>query len=76
LTVAACDIYSYVNKSLLYAKRGDKLTILNPDVYPIPVKNLINNLKFDIRAISSNEEILDVSEDEKKAFQTILKNVI
>ncbi len=49
MTVAACDIYSYVNKSFLYAKRGDELTILNPDVYPIPVENLINNLKFYVR---------------------------
>lgn len=43
---------------------------------PPSVEVLINNLKFDIKAISSNEEILEVSDDEKKAFQTILKNVI
>lgn len=43
---------------------------------PPSVEVLISNLKFDIKAISSNEEILEVSDDEKKAFQTILKNVI
>jgi len=46
MTVATCDIYSYVNKSFLYAKRGDQLIVLNPDQYPMPVKNLFNNLKF------------------------------
>lgn len=49
MTVAACDIYSYVNKSLLYAKRGDELIIINPDRYPIPVKNLSNNKQFYVK---------------------------
>lgn len=54
-----------------------KIVIDNGDRWTPPsVEILINEVKFDIKSVSSNEEILEINDDEKKAFQTILKNVI
>lgn len=43
---------------------------------PPSVEVVMQNLNFNIKAVSSNEEILEINDDEKKAFQTILKTVI
>jgi hypothetical protein len=54
-----------------------QITIDNGDRWTPPsVDVLVKKFNLQIKAISSNEEILDLNDDEKMAFQTILKNTI